>query len=534
MKKLNYYSLIFAIILSSYIDVLINAFVYANTNMRNRNNYCRRSLLIDIKFKIVTDTNSDPRSNYHNQPNSTHTLTKSQRNNNVKVKSALKMLFVSVPFLFLSMDVKSIENSFGSHTHEVSLLSTKDEIKKNEMNGKFEYITLHSTSFLTSSVDSETVAATPNDKVQLNPAEQVIVDIFDKLKEAYLVDNVNTFVSVSVAEGLSGILAGLSSRKFADFLNDKKKDSLITKLFSTGIFFGGRSFFRTFATFVGVPRPIALVVGSLSGTFLSELSKYVGRITSREIEFDKDIISGELIDPDPQIPNTYSGLKGNLSESITDILQSDDSAEGSISEGHEHMVTPRDLMSNVDIPDEHSRVIDESILPAKYFVSSSSSSDLATSAYIVNESETDSKIINSTLAEDGALSEELLRVIDPTKEVISKTEIAADITRWLVFDELESLLNIPEDPYILNILTYFGLGGVSATAGYALKRLRNKRLLNENETLWKDAFEGGILFSTYSCLSDYLMKVAPKGILNQELPFYSLLQNIEADLEETL
>ena len=322
----------------------------------------------------------------------------------------------------------------------------------------------------------------------------------------------------------------------------------------------------------GVPRPIALIVGSLSGTLLSELTKYVGRVSASELEKEMDILSFELSsqNPDPPQPNTYA-LDVLHVDTDSNSYNNDDDSKNVNTLNH---TTPSDsyntlssqlvVSTSSDISNSNGSNNNDDTLPAKYFSHASndttSSLSLVSSeaeilsslaAVTINSSRSDlnnisitstSALIHSQITisntssdvddNESPLPEELLRVIDPDKEVISKKEIAADITRWLVFDELESLLEIPSEPYVAKLLTYFALGGVSATAGYALKRALNKSLLNVNETLWKDVLEGGILFSTYSLLNDYLLTVAPNGLFDQELPFYSLIETIETDVEE--
>ena len=332
----------------------------------------------------------------------------------------------------------------------------------------------------------------------------------------------------------------------------------------------------------GVPRPIALIVGSLSGTLLSELTKYVGRVSASELEKEMDILSFELSsqNPDPPQPNTYaldvlhvdtdSNSYNNSEFKQYNTIVDDDSKNVNTlnhttpSDSYNTISSQSVVSTSSDISNSNGSNNNDDTLPAKYF--SHASNDTTSSLSLVSSeaeilSSLDAVTINSSRSDlnnisitstsalihsqitisntssdvddnESPLPEELLRVIDPDKEVISKKEIAADITRWLVFDELESLLEIPSEPYVAKLLTYFALGGVSSTAGYALKRALNKSLLNVNETLWKDVLEGGILFSTYSLLNDYLLTVAPNGLFDQELPFYSLIETIETDVEE--
>ena len=56
--------------------------------------------------------------------------------------------------------------------------------------------------------------------------------------------NIDTFVAIAAAETIAGVVGGISSRKVADALKDKKRDNLSTKALSSGAFFGTRGFSR--------------------------------------------------------------------------------------------------------------------------------------------------------------------------------------------------------------------------------------------------------------------------------------------------
>jgi hypothetical protein len=197
---------------------------------------------------------------------------------NDKIGKNLKTFLIIIPFVFMNIDSTSYNNfvrfpSSITYGSESALRSENDfnvesynqqnlqkqshsELKIVYLNELFHTITsttmapfLSAPAASTETLPSLSFTSDQNEAPNIRSA---LVNIFDALKDAYIVDNMNTFISVSVAETLSGIVAGLSSRKFADLLNDRKRDTLFTKLFSTGFFFGGRSFFRTLATFIGV------------------------------------------------------------------------------------------------------------------------------------------------------------------------------------------------------------------------------------------------------------------------------------------
>lgn len=109
---------------------------------------------------------------------------------------------------------------------------------------------------------------------------------------------------------------------------------------------------------------------------------------------------------------------------------------------------------------------------------------------------------------------------------ISNTEIASDVIKWLVYDQLENMVTVPKAP-VLQALTYFAMGGASSAVAFLVKG-NNKLSMNPNETLPKDVLEGGILFLTYQWLQDYLVN---REELNIELPFYKVLEVVESEIE---
>lgn len=108
----------------------------------------------------------------------------------------------------------------------------------------------------------------------------------------------------------------------------------------------------------------------------------------------------------------------------------------------------------------------------------------------------------------------------------SNLEIASDIVKWLVYDQLENMIVAPKDP-IRRGLTYFAMGGASSAVAFLVKG-NNKQSMNPNETLPKDILEGGILFLTYQLLQDYFLN---REELNIELPFYKVLDIVESEIQ---
>ena len=66
---------------------------------------------------------------------------------------------------------------------------------------------------------------------------------------------------------------GLTSRGVAGLVQNRKKDPAFAKATRTGAFFGVRSLTRATSRFLGVPRPVAILVGSLFATTASQALK---------------------------------------------------------------------------------------------------------------------------------------------------------------------------------------------------------------------------------------------------------------------
>ena len=234
--------------------------------------------ILESKFRVNSQNKDNDLLPLYTNIKPTYTETKGDKS---KVGKLVKtFLLLSVPLLFLNVDITSLHASMYSSDVQVSIVKDTNDVgrtftlqsdseltqlksvhsnKKTKMslNELFHTITtisLDVPSLKAPAPPQKLITTSPQTQdgadltdTELNILENIrstLVNMFDAIKEAYVVDNMNTFISISVAEGFSGIIAGLSSRKFADLLNDKKRDSLFTKLFSTGFFFGGRSFFR--------------------------------------------------------------------------------------------------------------------------------------------------------------------------------------------------------------------------------------------------------------------------------------------------
>jgi hypothetical protein len=80
-------------------------------------------------------------------------------------------------------------------------------------------------------------------------ADQAVM-VMDALRKASVPMTLDSALSIGVSEIFAGAVAGALSRKQADLLGDKKKDSLRTKVSSTGAFFGVSGLARGFARYL--------------------------------------------------------------------------------------------------------------------------------------------------------------------------------------------------------------------------------------------------------------------------------------------
>lgn len=133
-------------------------------------------------------------------------------------------------------------------------------------------------------------------------------------------------------------------------------------------------------------------------------------------------------------------------------------------------------------------------------------------------------------------------------EVLSKPELAGDISKWITFDTLlESLPTEMIDSGLRKNLLYFGIGSFSSTIGLGVNKFtaaqerprvrkgaRTKDAEQVKEELIKlcsSSFEGGVLFFAYSFLSYLIAQVLPSDLKNEFL-FSKYLDSVETSLED--
>ena len=404
----------------------------------------------------------------------------------------------------------------ASTHHHITPITASSSITTHSSTNKNS---LYESSFLISSKsESNTVVYEPEQE-QLKETVDIVIndaeEVYEALISASMSGDLNSLIASTAAQGLAGVIAAGASRTTANILQDKKKDNIVTKLSTTGIFFSSRAFFRTVLKLCGVPRPLSLLFGSLLGSYLAELAKVISR--------DQYTIQDTTY-------NTYT----NTTTSTT----------------YNTIAAIRDL-SNLFSP-------------------------------------------NST-----------------SRNVISLTEVYADVAKWLVYDELEEYIPLTSSDFPIQAISYFIFGSIATIISYLIKstdpeiyREKNSEekviILTENERnsqvydtayssnntytyasvynvhnstdnsayntnniytynstttqstpyitppkimtntqlqrLTKEIIEGGILFSCYQIFlklsTSYLDPNIP--ILNFELPFHRLLMEAEKGLNSDI
>jgi hypothetical protein len=107
--------------------------------------------------------------------------------------------------------------------------------------------------------------------------KQEVSIIVDNLRKAAVPSNIDGFIAMSAADAIAGAVGALLSRKVADIVGDKKRDTTLTKVLTTGSFFGTRGIARAGFQLLGFPRPIAIFFSSIFASLISEEAKFLSR-----------------------------------------------------------------------------------------------------------------------------------------------------------------------------------------------------------------------------------------------------------------
>lgn len=126
---------------------------------------------------------------------------------------------------------------------------------------------------------SSTILAADISGMQIiEDAAKIAIEAFDIVRVATVPQNIDTAIAVGLAEAVAGAFGAVLSRGVANVVGDIKVDSFRTKITSTSAYFGTRSVIRTVLRLLGFPRPIALILASVAGSYASESTKASGRM----------------------------------------------------------------------------------------------------------------------------------------------------------------------------------------------------------------------------------------------------------------
>jgi hypothetical protein len=102
-------------------------------------------------------------------------------------------------------------------------------------------------------------------------------EVFDQVRKATVPSDIDGYIALLSADAISGAFGAILSRTVADIVGDKKRDTTITKVLTTGSFFGSRGIARAGFQLLGLPRPVAILLSSLFASFVSEEAKFLSR-----------------------------------------------------------------------------------------------------------------------------------------------------------------------------------------------------------------------------------------------------------------
>jgi len=106
--------------------------------------------------------------------------------------------------------------------------------------------------------------------------------VVDELLRAAAPEDFDSLLAISSAEAVAGVIGAIAARKTADILRDEKRDTSFTKATTTGLFFGARRIVRGICVVLGIPRPLAVLISSYVGSFVSEETKFFLRKASEQ------------------------------------------------------------------------------------------------------------------------------------------------------------------------------------------------------------------------------------------------------------
>lgn len=111
----------------------------------------------------------------------------------------------------------------------------------------------------------------------LDQASNDFVFAIDALRQAAVPTSLGATAAITISETVAGAIGGVASRGTAKVIGDAKKDSLITKVQTTSVYFLSRTIFLRTSMVLGFPRPLARVTSTLLASIVSEQTKAKGR-----------------------------------------------------------------------------------------------------------------------------------------------------------------------------------------------------------------------------------------------------------------
>ena len=327
-----------------------------------------------------------------------------------------------------------------------------------------------------------------------------IRELYAAIKQATVTKRVDNALAGVLAEAAAGATGALISRKTSTtMIGGKKRDSLGTKMKTTSAFFGARigaegdihlnytinaaickaktslvQYYLSGVTRVlGIPKPLSLLLATIVGSFFSTSVKVEGRIA------DQDVAKAQL-------------FSSNRSKGILTAADFDT-----------HTNTPNLVPTGKSLP------------WSGYY--------LGDGEFLVNMDPPPKRIQHASFA------------AVPTKDQMSFSEIAGDIGKWMVYDNLvvnsglsTGLVDWTDyDKTALHVL----FGAIAAVSGKYIQDLtpsKDKVAATDcNAQYTQRALEGGVLFGTYKSTLTFLNSVVPEE-WNKVFPFETALENVES------
>ena len=131
-----------------------------------------------------------------------------------------------------------------------------------------------------------------------------------------------------------------------------------------------------------------------------------------------------------------------------------------------------------------------------------------------------------------ATTESLLDLAEPEVgiELMQTSEICADLTKWLIYDVLESQVHHFLPNYeVAQVVPIFFVGFLAAAASRKVEAALDADVRADLPSLQKTALEGGILFSVFHVVLKGIHAVVPES-LNTKYPLNEVVESLEEEV----